>query len=441
MASILTRELLRFIRTRYQLDWHGIHGVSHWARVRARGLALSRETGASPDVVTLFAFLHDCARLDDHRDFGHGDRAAALIPRLNGRYFLLPAAEEALLIEAIAGGRYVVGSLLPLLKCQLGRRLDRLARRDGAQLSRYAAEVIGGTRRSVLWLVALFVGARAVTLPPKIDAALASLTAAVLLVQVALWAQRALNVWLALRLERARITDAAGATTLSLLGFVCRVALWAVALLMILDNLGFNITTLVASLGIGGVAVALAVQNILGDLFASLSIALDKPFVVGDFIVVDGIAGTVEYVGLKTTRVRSLEGQQVVFANADLLKSSIHNYKRLYERRVLFGFGVLYRTAPDMLTAIPGWVRDIVEAQPGTRFDRAHFKGFGDSALAFEVVYFVLDPDYNRYMDIRQAINLALVHHFAAAGVDFAFPTRTLHVESLPAVAPAAADG
>ncbi len=333
----------------------------------------------------------------------------------------------------------LVGSLLPLLQCRIGRRLGRLAERDGAQLSRYAAEIVAGTRRGALWLVALFVGARAVTLPPKIDAALASITAAALLVQAALWAQRALNVWLGQRLDRARLTDAAGATTLSLLGFVCRVALWAVALLMILDNLGFNITTLVASLGIGGVAVALAVQNILGDLFASLSIALDKPFVIGDFIVVDGIAGTVEYVGLKTTRVRSLDGQQVVFANADLLKSRIHNYKRLYERRVLFGFRVLYRTPPDRLAAIPGWVREMVAAQPGTRFDRAHFKGFAESALDFEVVYFVVDPDFNRYMDIQQAINLALVRRFAAEGVEFAFPTRTLHTETLPAVAPPAA--
>jgi small-conductance mechanosensitive channel len=189
------------------------------------------------------------------------------------------------------------------------------------------------------------------------------------------------------------------------------------------------------------VAVALAVQNILGDLFASLSIALDKPFVIGDFIVVDGIAGTVEYVGLKTTRVRSLEGQQVVFANSGLLGSRIHNYKRLYERRVLFGFGVLYSTPPDTLAAIPDWVRDIVQAQPGARFDRAHFKGFGDSSLNFEVVYFVLDPDYNRYMDIQQAINLALVRRCAAEGVEFAFPTRTLHVQTLPPTVPVVAHG
>ncbi len=336
----------------------------------------------------------------------------------------------------------VVAMVLPRAKSRVGRRLRALAGHDGARVSRYAAEIVGGTRRSVMWLVALFVGARAVSLSPKIDAALAGTTAVALLLQVALWAQCALDVWLQRRLDRARATDIAAATTVGMLGFVGRIALWSVATLMILDNLGFNITALVASLGIGGVAVALAVQNILGDLFASLSIALDKPFVVGDFIVVDDIAGTVEHVGLKTTRLRSLSGEQVVFANADLLKSRIHNYKRLYERRVLFGFGVLYRTTPEQLAAIPVMVREAITGQPGTRFDRAHFKAFGDSSLDFEVVYFVLDPDYNRYMDIQQAINLELVNRFAAAGIEFAFPTRSVHVETLPAaLSPAAAGG
>lgn len=330
----------------------------------------------------------------------------------------------------------VVAVALPLIKRQVGQRLRRLAERDTALVSRYAADVVGSTRRSVMFLVAVFIAARAVTLPPKIDAALASIAAVALLLQAAIWAQSALNVWLQRHLAQARATDAASATTVGVLGFVCRVALWAVAMLMILDNLGFNITTLVASLGIGGVAVALALQNILGDLFASLSIALDKPFVIGDFIVVDDTAGTVEYVGLKTTRVRALSGEQVVFANADLLKSRIHNYKRLYERRVLFGFGVLYQTPPEQLAAVPAMVREIVAAQDGARFDRAHFKGFGDSSLDFEVVYFVLSPEYNRYMDIQQAINLELLRQFGASGIGFAFPTRTVHVETLPAMTP-----
>ena len=207
---------------------------------------------------------------------------------------------------------------------------------------------------------------------------------------------------------------------------------------MILDNLGFNITALVASLGIGGIAVALAVQNILGDIFASLSIALDKPFVIGDFIIVEDVLGTVEYIGLKTTRLRSLSGEQIVFSNVDLLKSRIRNYKRMFERRVVFTIGVVYQTAHATLERIPALVRSIVEQQPKTRFDRAHFKEYGDSALVFEVVYFVLDSDYNIYMDIQQAINLAIFRRFQVKGIEFAYPTRTLHV--YPSPVDAAAD-
>ncbi|HLF22448.1 MAG TPA: mechanosensitive ion channel family protein, partial [Burkholderiales bacterium] len=176
-----------------------------------------------------------------------------------------------------------------------------------------------------------------------------------------------------------------------------------------------------------------AVQNILGDIFASLSIALDKPFVIGDFIVVDDALGTVEYIGLKTTRVRSLSGEQIVFSNADLLKRRIRNYKRMAERRVEFRFGVVYGLPSEQLARIPVMVREIVEQQPKTRFDRVHFKEYGDSALVFEVVYSVLDADYNVHMDIRQAINLALYRCFREHGIEFAFPTRTLHFHQAPA--------
>ena len=205
-----------------------------------------------------------------------------------------------------------------------------------------------------------------------------------------------------------------------------------VVLLLALDNLGVDITALVAGLGVGGIAVALAVQNILGDLFASLSIVLDKPFEVGDFIVVGEFLGTVENVGLKTTRVRSLGGEQLVFANSDLLGARVRNYKRMQERRILFRFGVLYQTPPDQLEQIPVMVREIIEALPEVRFDRAHFFTFGDSSYDFEVVYWMQTPEYNRYMDTQQAINLALVRRFAEADIDFAYPTRTLFVEKMP---------
>jgi len=197
---------------------------------------------------------------------------------------------------------------------------------------------------------------------------------------------------------------------------------------MALDNLGIDVTALVAGLGIGGVAVALAVQNVLGDLFASLSIILDKPFVIGDFLVIGEYMGSVEYVGLKTTRVRSLSGEQLVFSNSDLLKSRIRNYGRMYERRVVFNIGVTYDTPRELLKRIPGMIRAAVEAQDKTRFDRSHFMKYGDYALQFETVYYVLSPDYNVYMDIQQAIYLIIHEDFEQNHIDFAYPTQTLIV-------------
>jgi small-conductance mechanosensitive channel len=179
---------------------------------------------------------------------------------------------------------------------------------------------------------------------------------------------------------------------------------------------------------VGSIAVALAIQNILADLFASLSIALDQPFVIGDFIIVDDYLGTVENIGLKTTRVRSLSGEQLVFANNDLLNSRIRNYKRMGERRVLFTFGVIYQTPIEQLEQISAWVKEIIQTHEQARFDRAHFKSFGDSALVFEVVYYVQSPDYNLYMDIQQAINLALMKRFEKNGIEFAYPTQTLFI-------------
>ncbi|HBG51369.1 mechanosensitive ion channel family protein [Candidatus Macondimonas diazotrophica] len=332
----------------------------------------------------------------------------------------------------------IVMAALPAIKAQIKRRLQARAAQQDAVISRYAVEIVGGTRRSIMLLVAIFVGARALVLPAKIDATLTTLTAVALLLQTTLWALEAFDVWVTRYEQRARARDAGDATIVGLISFVGRTAICAIAVLMILDNLGFNITTLVASLGIGGIAIALAVQNVLADLFASLSIGLDKPFVVGDFIIVGDMMGTVEHVGLKTTRLRSLSGEQLVFSNTDLLQSRIRNYKRMYERRIVFKFGVLYDTPRDALGRLPGIVREIIESQDGVRFDRAHFFSFGDSSLDFEVVYYVLDPDYTHYMDIQQAINLAMIDRFAELGVEFAFPTRTLHIESMPGAAPAA---
>ena len=212
--------------------------------------------------------------------------------------------------------------------------------------------------------------------------------------------------------------------------FVARMVLWVVVALMVLDNLGVNITTLVASLGVGGIAVALAVQNVLGDLFASLSIVLDKPFVVGDTIIVGDAQGTVEYIGVKTTRLRSLSGEQIVFSNAELLKSRIHNHQRMVSRRAAFTIGVTYDTAREQLQAIPGMVKEIIGTEQNATFDRAHFARFGASSLDFDVVYHIKTADYLVFMDTQQSIFLKLFEQFGAAGIGFAYPTSVVKLEA-----------
>lgn len=212
---------------------------------------------------------------------------------------------------------------------------------------------------------------------------------------------------------------------------VIKVVIWGVGVVMILDNLGFNVSAVIAGLGIGGVAIALAAQTILGDLFNYFVIFFDKPFEEGDFIITGEHMGVVERIGVKSTRIRSLGGEQLVFSNSDLTGSRIRNYKRMNERRVVFGVGVTYQTPFEKMKILPGIIREAVEGVENTRFDRAHFKEYGDSSLNFEVVYYVLSADYNKYMDIQQAINLKIFERFAAEGVDFAYPTRTLYLNNV----------
>lgn len=189
---------------------------------------------------------------------------------------------------------------------------------------------------------------------------------------------------------------------------VINIFIWSIGIVFLLDNMGKDATTIITGLGIGGIAIALAAQNILGDLFNYFVIYFDRPFEVGDFIVVDDKMGTVEYLGIKTTRIRCLTGEQLVIGNSNLTGSRIHNFKRLEQRRVVFTINIDYRTPAEKLKIIPGLIRGIIEAQKPVRFDRCHFAAFGDWSLRFETVYYVLDPDYNIYMDIQQQINLQI---------------------------------
>ena len=210
---------------------------------------------------------------------------------------------------------------------------------------------------------------------------------------------------------------------------VIKVAVWGIGITFLLDNLGFEISAVVAGLGIGGIAVALAAQTILGDLFSYFVIFFDRPFETGDFIILDSYMGTIEHIGIKTTRVLSLGGEQLVFSNTDLTNSRIRNYKRMEQRRVVFKLGVIYQTTSEQLKGIPPIIRKAIEDIKDTVFDRAHFSSYGDFSLNFEIVYYVLSGDYGKYMDIQQEINFTLKEELEKRGIEFAYPTQTLFME------------
>jgi len=289
-------------------------------------------------------------------------------------------------------------------------------------------------RTSVLFLLVLssFTAVSILSTPDKLQSIARTVVTIAVFWQIGLWVTTAALTWIELKRAASATTDRAAVGTLGIIGVVTRVAIWSVVLLLTLDNLGVDITALVAGLGIGGIAVALAVQNVLGDLLASLSITLDKPFVIGDFVIVGDFMGSVEYIGIKSTRLRSLSGEQIVMSNSDLLSSRLRNYGRMQERRVLFTIGVTYETPRDKVEAIPDIIRDIVAAQEGVRFDRCHFARFGAVSLDYEIVYYVLSADYNQYMDIQQRINFSLLAAFEQRGIEFAYPTQKLWVAQVP---------
>lgn len=303
----------------------------------------------------------------------------------------------------------------------VARRLAPLVIRTNTMLDDVIPLLADRTSGLIAVLLALYAGSLVLRLNGDLELGLRALAVTLLLIQLGLWGNALISRAVERYSEHNRETNAAAAGTARLLGVLGRLALYSIILLLILDNLpGVEVTALVASLGIGGIAVALAAQNILGDLFASLSIAFDKPFVVGDFIAVGDDQGTVEQIGLKTTRLRSLSGEQLSFPNSDLVGSRIRNFARMAERRVLFSFRVPYDTPAEQLAQIPSLVQAIVERERLTRFDRATLLRLDDLGLLFEVVYIVLTPEFNQYAEIQQRVLLALLDGLAERGLSVA---------------------
>jgi small-conductance mechanosensitive channel len=326
----------------------------------------------------------------------------------------------------------VVYLALYLLKRLAISRLARLAEKTDTDLDDAVVEVIRGTRGFFLIAAAVYVAIRSLVVARWLLGPLDKFLELSFLFQVGLWASGLVAFLVRRSLEkRDQSSDRIGVAAVRAIGIGTRIVAWAVVALVAIQFIFDKpVTTLVTGLGIGGVAIALAVQNILGDLLAAIAIVFDRPFDVGDAIQVDGLSGTVEQIGLKTTRLRSLSGEQLIIGNGDLLKSRLRNYKRMYDRRVVFSLDLEYGTDPAVVERVPGMVREIVESQPSVRFDRSHFSTFTDSALRIETVYYVLAPDYALYMNTQQAINLAILRRFRDEKIGFAFPTRTVELKA-----------
>ena len=329
---------------------------------------------------------------------------------------------------------------LVLARRALVRRLERRAPETAGQLDDLLLALARRTSKLFFLAAALAAARKALfDLPRDVADTVVLVARLALYLQAARWANTAVGFWIAHLTRHRAERDKASLATLNLLGVLARVALGAVLLLLALDALGVNITALVTGLGVAGVAVALAVQTTLGDLLASLAIALDKPFVIGDTIAFDQFTGTVEDIGLKTTRLRALGGEQIVVANAELLKARIRNYQRQADRRVQFTLTFPLGTAPAAIARVPGLVREVVSAEAEVRFDRSHLAAITEQALAVETVYVVNTADYARYMDAQQRILLALLERLAAEGIELAVPTRAVLVRAEPAAADGAA--
>ncbi len=306
-------------------------------------------------------------------------------------------------------------------------RLHKLAKRTKTDVDDMLVDVFATVKPPFYAFIALYIAIRTLTFPDIVQ----QVVNAILIIWAVFVAIKAVQIFIDFIFKK-KTEGEDERTTVAALGavrIISKIVLWTFGLLLILSNMGVNINSLIAGLGIGGIAVALALQNILGDLFSSFAIYFDKPFVVGDFVVVGKHLGTVEKIGIKTTRIRALQGEEIVISNKELTSTRIQNFKKMEKRRIVFGFGVTYGTPNDKLKQIPSIVTDIIKQQENAYPDRVHFKEFADSSLNYEVVYFVESSDYNQYMDIQQHINLNIKEKLEQAGVSMAFPTRTVHLE------------
>lgn len=326
---------------------------------------------------------------------------------------------------AIALGTYIV---LWILKNVVIKRLKKVTSFTDFYLDDIVLAVLEQTKNFFILITSIYAGFQAFHLDKVYGATVDKAFIVLISVQVIIWGKQAINSWVFYTIKR-KNDDPSVKTSLGFMGLIFKFIFITGVFLFVLNNMGVNVSTFITGLGVGGVAIALATQNILSDLFSSLSIVMDKPFIVGDFIILGEWMGTVEHVGLKTTRLRSLGGEQIIISNTDLLNSKVRNYKRMIERRVVFQLGVTYQSKREDLKRAPEIIEGIIKSQELTRFDRAHFVRYGASSLDFEVVYWILSPEYLDFANIHQKVLFDIHEAFEKNNLDFAYPTQTLYIE------------
>ncbi len=305
------------------------------------------------------------------------------------------------------------------------KHLNKVARKRKPSSNGF---LIRNTKRYVMpvaYFTAFYLCTKILVVGTVLQGIINTVTVAFVAVMAALFASSVI-VLLFNKFWESRRKDANKELAVKTVSGLLKIIIWAAAVILFLDNVGVKINTLIAGVGIGGIAIAFAAQSILGDIFCFFTIFFDRPFEIGDYIEAGQQMGTVEHIGLKTTRLRALSGEQLIFSNTDLTGSRIKNYKTMEQRRVLFTLGVTYETTPEQLKDIPQLIKDIIIGVPDTAFGRAHFVSFGDYSLKFEIAYYVFGSDYEKYMDIHQEINLRIKEAFEKNGIAFAYPTQTV---------------
>ncbi|MFH1440468.1 MAG: mechanosensitive ion channel family protein [Candidatus Omnitrophota bacterium] len=348
-----------------------------------------------------------------------------MFEKLFANYFLGNRIIDYLIAVGIF---FAAAIIVKIFECVILIHLKKLAEKTTTSLDDFIITLIKSIALPLAYLCSLYLSINYLVLSPQVK----KITGIYLTAVVTLFTARFITMVISYAFEvykRKRGQDIALERSLNGILKIIKLIVWGLAVVFFLDNLGFKISAVIAGLGIGGIAVALAAQSVLGDLFSYFSILFDRPFEIGDFIITGDYMGTVEHFGIKTTRIRSLGGEQIVFSNTDLTNSRVRNYKRMDKRRVVFKLGVTYQTRLEQLKIIPGLIEKIIKGIEDTVFDRAHFFSYGDFSLIFEVVYYVLSSDYNKYMDIHQDINFALKKEFEAREIEFAYPTQTIFVD------------